>query len=130
MTLTPASLTLNASVKNGTFTISGEFGGSYTVESLDPSIATVALVSDKTYRVSSVNDTTGTTSIKVTCTGGSNYSAPAAKNVAVTAQFTTIYGVEWDWTSSGPTKGTRTDAAAGFGDPNPAVNNGTGSSPL
>lgn len=35
-----------------------------------------------------------------------------------------IYGVEWDWTSSGPTKGTRTDDAVGFEDPNPAVNNG------
>lgn len=41
-----------------------------------------------------------------------------------------IYGVEWDWTSSGPTKGTRTDDAAGFEDPNPAVNNGSGSSPF
>lgn len=42
----------------------------------------------------------------------------------------TIYGVEWDWTSSGSPKGTRTDAAAGFSDPSPAVNNGTGSSPF
>ena len=41
-----------------------------------------------------------------------------------------IYGVEWDWTSSGPTKGTRTDDATLFSDPNPAVNNGTGSSPF
>ena len=40
-------------------------------------------------------------------------------------QSTHIYGVEWDWTSSGPTKGTRTDDAAGFEDPNPAVNTGT-----
>ena len=43
---------------------------------------------------------------------------------------THIYGVEWDWTSGGPTKGTRTDDAASFGDPNPAVNNGSGSSPF
>lgn len=41
-----------------------------------------------------------------------------------------IYGVEWDWTSSGPTAGTRTDDAVGFDDPNPAVNNGSGSSPF
>lgn len=41
-----------------------------------------------------------------------------------------IYGVEWDWTSSGPTKGVRTDDAAGFADPSPAVSNGTGSSPF
>lgn len=45
-------------------------------------------------------------------------------------QSTHIYGVEWDWTSSGPTKGTRTDDAAGFEDPNPAVNNGDGWSPF
>ena len=43
---------------------------------------------------------------------------------------THIYGVEWDWTSSGPTKGVRTDDAALFADPNPAVNNGSGSSPF
>lgn len=41
-----------------------------------------------------------------------------------------IYGVEWDWTSSGLTKGVRTDSAVSFGDPNPAVNNGSGSSPF
>lgn len=45
-------------------------------------------------------------------------------------QSTHIYGVEWDWTSSGPTKGTRTDDTAGFEDPNPAVNNGDGWSPF
>lgn len=41
-----------------------------------------------------------------------------------------IYGVEWDWTSSGPTNGVRTDDAALFADPSPAVDNGTGSSPF
>lgn len=41
-----------------------------------------------------------------------------------------VYGVEWDWTSSGPTRGVRTDDATSFGDPNPAVSNGTGSSPF
>lgn len=39
-----------------------------------------------------------------------------------------IYGVEWDGTFN--SAWTRTDKAAGFGDPNPAVNNGTGSSPF
>ena len=43
---------------------------------------------------------------------------------------THIYGVEWDWTFSGPTAGTRTDDAAGFDAPQPAVNNGTGWSPF
>ena len=41
-----------------------------------------------------------------------------------------IYGVEWDWTSNGVTHGVRTDEAANFPEPNPAVSNGTGSSPF
>lgn len=130
MTGVPASVTLNSSAKTYEFTIGGNFDGSYTVESDDTSVATVALVSGKKYRITSVNDTTGTANITVTPTGGTNYSAPAAQKIVVTAQFVTIYGVEWDWTSSGPTKGTRTDAAANFSDPVPAVNSGNGSSPF
>lgn len=42
-----------------------------------------------------------------------------------------IYGAYWDWASNnGLTKGVRTDSAAAFEDPEPAVNNGTGSSPF
>lgn len=41
-----------------------------------------------------------------------------------------IYGVEWDWETGNSSRGVRTDAAANFIDPNPAVNNGTGSSPF
>ena len=41
-----------------------------------------------------------------------------------------IYGVEWDWTSGGQTRGVRTDDAVGLADPNPAVSNGSGSSPF
>ena len=47
---------------------------------------------------------------------------------AVSVKNIQIYGVEWD---GGPgSKWTRTDDAAGFTDPVPAVNNGTGSSPF
>ena len=41
-----------------------------------------------------------------------------------------IYGVEWDWDTGNSTSGTRTDDSALFADPNPAVNNGPGSSPF
>lgn len=41
-----------------------------------------------------------------------------------------IYGVEWDWDTGNSTSGTRTDDSALFADPNPAVNNGSGSSPF
>jgi len=128
LTLTPASIVLDKTTTSATFTISGDFDGSYTVVSQNTSIATVALVSGKTYRVSSVNSTTGSTTIKVTCSGGSNYSVPSEKSVSVTAKFVTIYGASWDGSST--TKWSRTDASASFTDPVPAVSNGTGSSPF
>ena len=49
-------------------------------------------------------------------------------SIDVTPASVRIYGVEWDGTST--TSWSRTDASANFTDPNPAVNNGTGSSPF
>ena len=87
LTLTPNSLTLNKDALSGDFTIGGNFDGIYSVVSQDTSVATVALKNGKVYTVSSVNNTTGSTAIKVTCSGGSNYTNPADGSVAVTAQF-------------------------------------------
>jgi hypothetical protein len=94
-------------------------------------VATVGTINQNTgsVGVNNVNQTTGTAVFTVTIAETTNYKA-ASFTVAITAQFVTIYGVEWDWTSSGPTNGTRTDAAANFSDPVPAVNNGDGSSPF
>lgn len=39
-----------------------------------------------------------------------------------------IYGVEWDGSST--SVWTRTDEAAGFSNPSPAVNNGNGNGPV
>ena len=47
---------------------------------------------------------------------------------SITLQYVHIYGVLWDGTRT--TALSRTDDAAGFTDPNPAVNNGNGSSPF
>ena len=55
-------------------------------------------------------------------------SVDSVKQYAVALVYANIYGVEWDGTST--TALTRTDDAAGFTDPVPAVNNGTGSSPF
>lgn len=55
-----------------------------------------------------------------TVTAGSYISDMAAQ--------ASIYGAEWDGTAT--TAWTRTDEAADFTDPEPAVNNGTGSSPF
>lgn len=127
LNLSASSVTLDKTSRSKTVTISGEFDGSYSVASSDTSVATVSL-SGKIITINSVNNKTGTATITVSCSGGSNYTAPGNKAISVTAKFVTIYGVQWDGTST--TKLTRTDAAAGFADPVPAVNNGNGSSPF
>ena len=106
--------------------------GTITATSNNTSVAKIKSINQSTgvVTVESVNDTTGTAKITVKVAEGTNYKAASDTTVNVTATFVTIYGVEWDWTSSGQTKGTRTDAAASFGDPSPAVNNGSGSSPF
>ena len=67
----------------------------------------------------------GTDSVTVRFSWGGEMAETAQ---AVSVKSVQIYGVEWD---GGPgTKWSRTDGAAGFTDPVPAVNNGTGSSPF
>ena len=63
------------------------------------------------------------TSVTVTYTEGST-----TKTATQALTINAIYGAEWDGTSS--SAWTRTDAAASFTDPIPAVSNGNGSSPF
>lgn len=132
VSVSPASVSLNTSARSVKFTATRKGDGVISATSNNPGVATVGNINQSTgeVTVNSVNDTTGTAVITVKVAAGTNYLAGANKTVQVNAQFVTIYGVEWDWTSSGSTKGTRTDGAVGFGDPNPAVNNGSGSSPF
>lgn len=53
-----------------------------------------------------------------------------AKRKLFSAKSVNIYGVEWDWDQNNLTSGRRTDNSADFAEPNPAVNNGSGSSPF
>lgn len=128
----PTSVTLNSSATSAVITVTRKGNGVISATSDDTGVATVGSINQTTgeITINSVDSTTGTANITVKVAEGTNYLAGANKTVQVNAQFVTIYGVEWDWTSSGSTKGTRTDGAVGFGDPNPAVNNGSGSSPF
>lgn len=132
VSVSPASVTLNTSARSAKFTVTRKGDGVISATSNNTGVATIGSINQTTgeVTVNSVNDTTGTATITVKVAAGTNYLAGADKSVSVNAQFVTIYGVEWDWTSGGSTKGTRTDGAAGFSDPNPAVNNGSGSSPF
>lgn len=133
LTLSPTSLTLNTSATSGSIFASRLGDGVITAESSDTSVATVGTINQSTGEIpiNSVNDTTGTATITVHVAAGTNYAACTDETATVTAQFVTIYGVEWDWTGgNSSSKGTRTDGAENFSDPSPAVNNGNGSSPF
>lgn len=128
VSVSPASVTLDKDHPTAEFQVTRAGDGAVSAVSSDPGVAAVS-VSGTTVTVSSVGEASGSATVTVTAAEGTNHLA-ASGTAAVTASFVMIYGVEWDWTSSGPTRGTRTDAAANFPDPSPAVNNGTGSSPF
>ena len=129
LTLSKTEVTLKPDTTSDTFTLTTNSTGAITAESGAPDVVSVK-VSGNTVTVESVGNKSGTAVITVSVAGDANHTAPASKTCTVKCSFVGIFGVEWDWTSGGSTKGTRTDAAASFGDPSPAVNNGTGSSPF
>lgn len=67
--------------------------------------------------------TVGTTTVTITYSEGG-----ITKTTTQAISVVSIYGVQWDGTAT--TLWSRTDDAAGFVNPSPAVNNGTGSSPF
>lgn len=126
-TLSTNSVTLNASNPSATVTATVTGDGTISAISSDANVASVS-VSGTTITISGVNNTSGSATVTVSLSETTNYTAPSNQTVSVTASFLTIYGAEWDGSSS--PAWTRTDASANFSDPVPAVNNGTGSSPF
>ena len=127
LTLSKSSVTLNPSTLSDTVAATVVGGGTLSAVSSDTSVATVS-VSGDTITINSVSSTSGTANITVSVSETANYTAPSDETIAVTAQFVTIYGVQWDGSST--TVWSRTDASALFTNPTPAVNNGNGSSPF
>lgn len=128
LTVSPTSISLDKDNPSATFTIGGEHDGTVSVSITSGSDIMTISKSGNVVTVTNKNQATGSGAIKVACAAGTNYTAPSDVSVPVTAKFVTIYGVQWDGTST--TALTRTDAAAGFTNPVPAVSNGTGSSPF
>lgn len=125
VTLSESSVTLDEELYSTTVTVS-DATGAVSVSSSDESVATASIDGD-TITITSPDGKTGTAVITVTVAASANYNA-TSKVIAVKGAYSHIYGVQWDGTST--TVCSRTDAAEGFADPVPAVNNGTGSSPF
>ena len=127
ITLNKNSLVLNSTTLSDTVSIIATTGdGALSVASSDTSVATVTENSG-VYIISSVNNTTGTANIEFTLAETANW-ASTTTTVSVSCEFVTIWGVQWDGTST--SAWSRTDAAQNYTDPSPAVNNGDGSSPF
>lgn len=86
LTVSKTSVTVDKDNLTTTFTIGGNHDGTLSVKSNNTSIATVSL-SGNTATVSHVNQTTGNTTITVSCGAGTNYTAPSNKTVDVIASF-------------------------------------------
>ena len=125
LSISPTSMTLDTTNKTKTITVTRAGDGAITASSNNTAAATVSVSGNI---VAVTGKASGSATITVSVAAGTNHNAPANKTCAVTVRFIGIYGVQWDGTST--TALTRTDAAAGFTNPVPAVNNGTGSSPF
>lgn len=105
ITLSPASLTLNASAKTGKITVKRKGDGVISATSSDTGVAKVSGVNQTTGEVtiSSVNDKTGTATITVKAAEGTNYLAAANKTAAVKAVFREyLYGFDINLADSNP----------------------------
>ena len=126
LSASPSSMTFDKTSSSAVgLTITTDSDATPALSGYDTDIVTVS-GSGTAYTVTPTQKT-GSTSITISLAATTNYTA-ASTTVSITAKFVTIYGVEWDGTST--TKLSRTDASESFVDPSPAVNNGTGSSPF
>lgn len=125
LSINKTSVSLTAASPNTTITVTRTGDGAISATSSNAGVAAVSVNGNV---VTVTGKGTGSATITIKVAEGTNHLAPENKTCAVTAKLTTIYGVEWDGTST--TKLTRTDAAAGFTDPVPAIGNGAGSSPF
>lgn len=96
LTVSPNSIELSPSNLSDTFTIGGNHDGTISVVSNNTGIATVSR-SGNTVTVNNVNQTTGNTTITVSCTAGTNYTAPSSQSVTVEAKFVSSVLNENDW---------------------------------
>lgn len=129
LTTEPTSVTLDKDHLNGSFTISGEYDGTVSIDIDAGDNLFTAQLNGLTVDITcNEEQNTGSGTITVKCTEGKNYSAPDDVPVKINTKFVTIYGVQWDGTAS--TKWDRTDASKDYEDPNPAVGGNGGTSPF
>lgn len=127
LTIDPTTISLDADTQTATAQVSYNGDGELSIVNSNPEIVSANL-SGTILTVNSLVDTSQTVTVTINAPETGYYTAASAVltvNNYVTVQ---VYGAEWDGTAT--TKWSRTDGAELFPDPQPAVNNGTGSSPF
>ena len=124
LSVSPSSLSIRGAGSTDTAIVTVTGDGALSVTSSNNSVAT-ASISGTTVTVEVVGS--GSATVTVTMTDGTNYTGATA-TIGVTCVLTQTFGVSWDKSSS--TALSRTDDAALFTDPVPAIGTGTGSSPF
>lgn len=114
LTISPGSMTLEDKAQSKTITATRAGTGAITASASPSGIVTVS-VSGNIVTVKPVKN--GSATVTVNVAADANYNAPSAKTCSVTVSLPSIYGVEWDGTST--TVWSRTDDAAGFANPTP-----------
>lgn len=128
VSVSPNSLSITTIGDTATATIAKTGDGTVSVSSGATGVA-IATLSGTTITVTAVAD--GTAAVTVTLAEGNNYlgsTATLSVSVQTVGPSSGVYGVSWDKSSS--TTLSRTDDAALFTDPVPAVAGGNGSSPF
>lgn len=114
LSLSPTSMTLNATTQSGAITVSKAGNGTVTAVSSNTNVATVT-VNGNIITVNSVGQASGTSTITVSVAEGTNHLAPANKTCAVSAVFSMTFGVSINLGNSNPESAvTYTDDAIGM----------------
>ena len=116
LALSPTSMTLDASTKSKSITVTRNSTGAVSATA-SPSGVVAVSVNGNTVTVTAIKD--GNATVTVNVAADANHTAASAKTCSVKVEMPNIYGVEWDGTST--TVWSRTDKAAGFTNPVPYV---------
>ena len=96
LSITPTSLTLNTSNPTGKITVTRAGNGTITAESSNTGIVTVS-VSGNEVTVNNVNQTSGSATVTIKVSAGTNHTAPGNKTCEITAAFVSSALNDIDW---------------------------------
>ena len=96
LSISPTSLTLNTSNPTGKITVTRAGNGTITAESSNTGIVTVS-VSGNEVTVNNVNQTSGSATVTIKVSAGTNHTAPGSKTCEITAAFVSSVLNDNDW---------------------------------